>query len=91
MERRPPGATQAAPAEADPRALLGGLERLGSELRGVAGATGRLLATWATGGRSFVSQALNLGLSIRRHVPDLERSFLVISLDEERAAVSASA
>ncbi|CAE7029058.1 unnamed protein product [Symbiodinium sp. KB8] len=59
------------------------LRKLGEAL--LAAATpaelGPLLVTWTTGERSFVQQALNLGLSIRRNVPHLEKRFVVVSMD----------
>ncbi|CAJ1450528.1 unnamed protein product [Effrenium voratum] len=40
-----------------------------------------LLATWTTGEAKYSQLALNLALSLRRHAPQLERSFLCVALD----------
>ncbi|CAE7775898.1 unnamed protein product [Symbiodinium sp. CCMP2592] len=61
--------------------------KLGEALAVLAAATpalgrlGPLLVTWTTGERSFVKQVLNLGLSIRRNVPHLEKRFVVVAMD----------
>ncbi|CAK9071057.1 unnamed protein product [Durusdinium trenchii] len=58
------------------------LAPLGAQLARASG-DGPLLVTWSTGGAVFARQALNLALSVRRHVPQLEARLVLVALDEQ--------
>eukprot|EP00434_Breviolum_minutum_P023858 symbB.v1.2.021050.t1/scaffold1800.1/size100811/2 len=42
-----------------------------------------ILLTWTTGQKHFVQQALNLALSVRANVPQLEKQLAIITLDQQ--------